>query len=134
MISKFKVGDKVEIIGSLTEAGKAKIGQGGEILDIDWENGTCFVLFPKGQDWVREADLALVTSAPADKKREFLEKLQSLLREFDAKIQVYAGEDGDCGIGFYIGEPEENHIWYTNEWGGNKFDFPITADNIMDFD
>lgn len=56
-MSRFKVGDKVKIIGASTEAGKAKIGQIGEIIDIDWKDGACFVLYPKGQDWVRQEDL-----------------------------------------------------------------------------
>ncbi len=116
-MSRFKVGDKVKIIGSLTEAGKAKIGQVGEILDIDWKDGACFVLYPKGQDWVREADLALVTSAPTDKKREFLERLQSLMREFDAEIQYFDG------LAMRIGNSYE-------AWSSDT----ISADNIMDFD
>ena len=61
--SKFKVGDKVRIIGSGTEAGKAKIGEVGEVLDIDTRNNACFVLYRKGQDWVRVCDLEPYTGS-----------------------------------------------------------------------
>ncbi len=115
-MSKFKVGDKVKIIGSRTEAGKAKIGQVGEILDIDWRDGACFVLYPIGQDWVREEDLVLLATH-SDSKREFLERLQSLMREFDADIHYFDG------LAMRIGNSYETWSFDT-----------ITADTIMDFD
>ena len=69
------VGDKVKIIGSGTEAGKAKIGEVGEILDIDTQNNACFVLYRKGQDWVRACDLEPYT----EENKETMEEKQSSL-------------------------------------------------------
>ncbi len=57
-----KVGDKVKIIGSHTIDGKHRIGLIGEILDIDWRDETCFVLYPKGQAWVKRTDLEVIES------------------------------------------------------------------------
>ena len=64
------VGDKVKIIGSGTEAGKAKIGEIGEILDIDTQNNACFVLYRKGQDWVRACDLEPYTEESRNLSQE----------------------------------------------------------------
>ena len=57
-----KVGDKVKIIGSHTIEGKHRIGLIGEILDIDWRDEACFVLYPKGQAWVKRTDLEVIES------------------------------------------------------------------------
>jgi len=124
-MSKFKVGDIVRIIGSGTEAGKAKIGQIGEILDIDWKDGACFVLYPKGQDWVRKTDLVSVISAPADPKREFLQRLQALLKEFDAEIYFIFDPIGE-EYGMVI-RAKDFEIYRPGTIG-------LSVKNIMNFD
>lgn len=55
----FRAADRVKIIGASNEAYKCLIGEIGEVIDIDSVNHTCFVLYRKGQAWIRWNDLEL---------------------------------------------------------------------------
>ena len=113
--SKFKVGDKVRITGSGTEAGKAKIGEVGEVLDIDTQNNACFVLYRKGQDWVRVCDLepyieesrnlsqdiANCDKSEDNKLKDNMEEkklnLCELLKGYEGE-KIYLPDEGECEI------------------------------------
>jgi len=86
-MSKFQVGDKVRYKAS---------GYVGTILSGNDADGYS-VHYPCDDEeyFVRKDEIDFV-----DAKGVFLQRLQALLREFDAEIDVYAGDDGDCCIGF----------------------------------
>ncbi len=80
---KFKVGDKVKIIGAGTEATKARIGYVGEIVDIDPRDFACFVLYPKGQDWIRNCDLEPYT----EPKEDHIGENTEMVKDFDTILK-----------------------------------------------
>lgn len=66
------------------------------------------------------------------KKSAFLAELKELLAKYDAKITI--GNDGydteEEWLYFEVGGQE---VYYTHSYKGG-FDFPLTADNINDYD
>ncbi len=64
--TSIKVGDKVKIVGASKEEENAHIGNVGEVLDIDVKNDRYFVIYSKGQAWVRSCDLEPCTQAIKD--------------------------------------------------------------------
>ena len=67
---------------------------------------------------------------PYDRKTDFLTRLQTLLREFDASIGYFIGDDEEYGWCDYPFLKIGNEII---KYPAGDID-DITADNIMDFD
>lgn len=113
-MNKFNEGDKVRIMQRESTH---------EILEVmDWYDGTFYKLSDSSDLW-REEYLTLVERY--DRRKDFLARLQSLLREFDAEIEFwYDYIDECCGTIVKV--------------GGSEIDryeaYRITADNVMDFD
>lgn len=121
-MSKFEKGDRV----MATDCGKL-----GVVQDVDADG--CVVLFDDGEDtWVEDELLDKSDEPPYDRKRDFLCRLQSLLRDFNACIMLgakgsYCGDDVESvTMSVILGD---DCIDYTI----TDFNTEITADNIMDY-
>lgn len=111
-MSKFQVGDKVWLKHDPEEWGVIT-----EICEDNYKH-PYVVKTEYFDEMYAECELLGV-------KEAFLERLQSLLREFDASIDFwYDYIDQTCGTIIKVGDTEIN----KNEVDG------ITPDNIMDFD
>lgn len=144
-MSRFKVGDKVRYKSSESQWYNDTIRDGaeGEVVGRGLLDNEVLVCFPKAASNIPIDNLELL--APADKKREFLERLQSLMREFDAKINIGVDVESkiwNCGVIFDLGN---DRIFFPVFFLEEEYDpaiaakrpftnYPITADNIMDFD
>ncbi len=125
-MSKFKVGDKVRYKRneSLWYNDTIRDGAEGEVVGRGLLDNEVLVCFPNAASNIPIGNLELVS--PTDPKREFLERLQSLLLEFDARI--YDHDNFRLYIDFGIHGEGFGRIVYSDTEG------EITADNIMDFD
>lgn len=120
----FKIGDRVRDVSVTRRFGTiTSVNHYGDpdclvVLFDDDEEGVCYV-----------KDLEIFP----DPKTAFLTEMQSLLRKYDAKIHVWAGDDGDKVLIFEL--KDNIDICYPNEWLNDyKFEFPITPDNIFNYD
>ncbi len=126
-MSKFQVGDKLRYIcgDSQWDAYDNEVAYGmeGIVSDIDNDGEIEVAFVRRFSNSIDPEDLELV--APTNKKREFLERLQSLMREFDAEI-VFSCNHTYKTIKTTITIGDTNIV--RNEVYG------VCADNIMDFD
>jgi len=122
-MSKFKVGDKVRYTDSEGPWVDYQVTKGCEgVVTGRTDDGDIEVNFG-GYAEVFEENLELVT--PADPKREFLQRLQALLRDFDARIYSDFDQSDEINtMTIMVGNDEFRYTYV---------DF-ITADNVMDFD
>ena len=123
----FKVGDKVATtkpydIAINGSSFAIPIGEEGVIEDIS--NDDLYVYFSEYHIYLTFPIWDVELIAPLDRKIAFLTRLQSLLREFDAKIEPEFNSYADMGI---------VSILVGGEYVVESVD-TITADNIMDFD
>lgn len=126
----FKVGDRVRFVGDYDHYVERILEKDEEyaVTYVD-SAGNCDLSVPCTAYSVSGEDLEL--GEPYDRRTAFLTRLQSLLKEFDARIY-----DEDCYrlyIDFDIhidkkGCLDYQRIVYSDTSG------EITADNIMDFD
>ncbi len=124
-MSRFKVGDKVRYKRneSLWYNDTIRDGAEGEVVGRGLLDNEVLVCFPNAASNIPIGNLELVP--PTDPKREFLERLQSLMREFDAEI-VFSCNHTYKTIKTTITIGDTNIV--RNEVYG------VCADNIMDFD
>ena len=124
----FKVGDKVAttkpydiaINGNTTTM---PIGEVGVIENIDGEK--LLVDFPEYYCALTLMASDVEPIQPLDRRTAFLTRLQSLLREFDATIEINPYYETAACLS----------LWLNKECAfKNKEARMITADNIMDFD
>lgn len=112
--SKFKVGDKVKIVGAYTEATKSRLGKVGKINNIANTNDY-LVLFENGQDWIHSSCLEPYTEesrnlsqniANCDKSEDNKLKdnmegkelnLGELLKGCEGE-KIYLPDEGECEI------------------------------------
>lgn len=129
MTNNFKEGDKVtanqyydiDINGYSTTI---PIGEEGVIEDI-WDDELLVSFSNYGVSLIRPIS-EFEPIQPLDRRTAFLTRLQSLLREFDARINDHDGYK--LYIDFGIHGEGSDRIVYSDTEG------EITADNIMDFD
>lgn len=115
---KFNAGDKIRHKNS---------GDVGTIVSGDDVNGYS-VHYPCDDEehYVRKDEIEFV-----DAKSVFLSRLQSLLREFDAEIDIDSDDYGEKNLYFNVGD-EEIQLYYASSISKN-IEFPITASSIMDY-
>ncbi len=126
-MGKFKVGDKVRYKRdeSLWYNDTIRDGAEGEVVGRGLLDNEVLVCFPNAASNIPIGNLELVS--PTDPKREFLERLQSLMREYDAKISINGYEVS--GLLIEIGDAG---VYYNmDEYSPMQ---ELTADTIMDFD
>ena len=125
----FKVGNKVRFTGDYAHYVERTLEKGEEytVTDVD-SGGNCDLSVSCTAYSVNAEDLELVE--PCDRKTDFLQRLQSLLREFDASIGYFIGDDEEYGWCDYPFLKIGNEII---KYPAGEID-QITADNIMDFD
>lgn len=135
-MSKFQVGDRVRMTRTVC-IDYATFPQGTEGYVVRNDSKGLWVEMPNSENgkltswWCLDSNIELV--APADKKREFLERLQSLMREFDTKILISADCNGRPGMGIKIGS--KMVVIRADKTENGKYETVwFTADNIMDLD
>ncbi len=126
-MSRFKVGDKVRYISGDSQwndsDNEVAYGMEGIVSGIN-DDGEVEVSFVcRFCDYIDPENLELV--APTDKKREFLERLQSLMRDYDVHINSYFDQSDEINTMTLVIGTETVCYSYTDN---------LTADNIMDFD
>lgn len=146
-MSKFQVGDKVRYKRKTGPwAGPCfeyyiRDGDVGVVSDKGFYDGHVIVKFGVA-DYVPIDELELIETS--DPKREFLERLQSLMREYDAEINIGLNVDGKESNGGILIEMSNDRIFLPIILGDTNdapaivvqrsySNYPITADNIMDF-
>ena len=126
---KFKVGDKVRFTGDYTLYAEGALEKGEEyaVTYVD-SNGNCDLSVPCPVYTIDAVDLELVE--PYDRRLDFLRRLQSLLREFDASFVVHKT---DMPVSVYFKDNVVPSVSIGKEI--NKgCGVVVTADNVMDFD
>lgn len=132
MESKFRKGDKVRYIGDGEfEEFLFSCEKGDEFIVDEADDKHVAVYLSNCQIFYNE-DLELVSHPNDDRKTAFLQELKALLTKYNAEIDAYGGKNGDYGMRFNLGDFD---IWYTHDsLDGTDFSFPITPENIFDYD
>ena len=120
----FKVGDKVRI-KDLPLVNPDYVGRICEIASV---SAGAYITFKDCDSKWHPHVLELVE--PYDRKTDFLQRLQLLLREYDATIQAYMSGVDTTGLCIYFADENVAEADYKQ----NDTICEITADNIMDFD
>ena len=104
---KFKVGDKVKIVGAYTEATKSRLGKVGKINNIANTNDY-LVLFENGQDWIHVSCLEPYTEEPNVAILDATEETKDNMEEKDFNLckilqecegeQIFLTDEGECKI------------------------------------
>lgn len=125
--NEFKVGDRV----MCTDNGALGIVT---VVDIDEGKGInngYEVRFDDGsEEWVLEEMLTHSDEPPYDPKTAFLSELKELLERYNAKLNAW-GDETYTTICIAVGDVELYYS-YDHYKGGNSF--PLTPDNIMDYE
>lgn len=137
-MSRYKVGDKVRMTRTVgNDNGTFPQGTVGCVVKA-W-NGASLVEMPSSEDGKEYTSYFLNYNlerviAPDDKKREFLERLQALLREFNAEIvaSIWQKDAMNTKPLMQIDIDGQKPIIYENTLH-NGYVF-VNANNIMDFD
>ncbi len=100
-------------------------------VDIDEGKGinsSYQVKFDNGdEEWISADMIVLSDEPPYDKRKDFLQKLGALLKEYDAEIETYGCETG--GVCLKVGDS----CIYCRLDEYSPF-YSITSDNIMNFE
>ena len=140
---KFKVGDRVRFIGDYTHYVEEAL-KNGEVYTISNIDDWGVELSVPMESHVDAEYLEL--AEPTDPCTAFLQELKELLNRHNAKITfAFRTETRETGIAFEIGDDKENLTWYPFRmdeldpdpaiiWQMPGCNYPLTADNIMDYD
>ena len=128
MSYKINKGDRVRFIGDYDHYVEDVLKKGAEYTVVDADMCGCDLAVQCTAYSVSGEDLELVE--PYDRRTAFLTRLQSLLREFDAKICGGLSDISEKDVVFIL-IGGNDRVKYLN--GSSDTYAHINADNIMDF-